>query len=79
MGVTANFSAERREHALGMIRSANRQGMSGLDYNSRLAYAVGTLICDETGFFTHDAIVSALKDASIVQAARELLRKAATA
>lgn len=71
----ANFSRERRRHVRDVLR---RSGIlaSDLTDTEQLMYAVGCLICDDAGRFTHADLRTALVDPSIVQAARTLLRKA---
>lgn len=72
----ANFSPERREVALAVIRGSGVLTHPAMTYESRLLYAVGTLICDDAGLFEKAAVNEAMSDPSIVQAARALLREA---
>jgi len=73
--VKANFSRERRRHVLALLRGDRVLETVGPD--AQLLYAVGALVCDDTGRVSEADLHLALRDPSIVSAARELLRKAA--
>lgn len=71
----ANFSPERRATAISWIQG---EGLltSDVSYQARLLAAVGLLICDDAGRIARADLDAAMTDASIIQAARSLLREA---
>jgi hypothetical protein len=73
--VKANFSRERRRHVIALLRGDRVLETVGPD--AQLVYAVSALVCDDTGRVRESHIHDALRDPSIVAAARELIRKAA--
>ena len=76
MGVIADYSEARRIQAVQSIKVAYAAGLRDLDYDARMVFAVGTLVADEQGVFSDEDLMAAVKDPSIVQAARELMRLA---
>lgn len=71
----ANYSPERRAHALSWIRG---EGLltAPISYEARLLAAVGLLICDDQGRIKQEDLNRAMGDPSIRQAGRALLREA---
>ena len=71
----ADFSRERRRHVVALLR---RSGvLSNVSPDAQLLYTVGALICDANGRFSKAELDAATADPSIIEAARQLLRKAA--
>ncbi len=72
----ADFSPEWAEHAIDYIR---RNGLleRELSQEALRVMAIGLLICDDNGMFRPEDMHEALDDPSIINAADQLLRKAA--
>lgn len=73
--MAADFSPERRAHALAWIRGEQLLDAS-VSEDARIIAAVGLLICNDTGFLKQTELDAAMTDPSIVQAARTLLDEA---
>lgn len=72
----ADLSRERRRHVLQLMRRTGVLTDTHLTDKDRLIYVVGALVCDDVGRVNTTDLAEALRDPSIVQAARALLRKA---
>lgn len=71
----ANFSRERRRTAVRYLRAEVPLKKPFSD-GALLMLTVCLLICDDAGFVSQPATVSAMNDPSVVSAAREVIRKA---
>jgi hypothetical protein len=74
--MAANYSPDRRARALEAIRRADASGLRSQTREEQTLYAIGTLICDDSGFITQAQIDSAWDDPTVVQVARTLLKEA---
>lgn len=73
----ADYSPERRAHALRAIRSAVRKPeWRSLSAGARQMYAASMLICDDHGRVSQAALTAALLDPSVLQAADRLIAEA---
>lgn len=72
----ADLSPERRQTALSYIRGEGILTIPVSD-NARVMFAVGLLICDDEGHIAEADLKVAMRDPSILQAARALLAEAA--
>jgi hypothetical protein len=73
------ISRERRRQTERMIRSQGVATDANLTDNDRLIYAVGCLVCDDTGYLSGAALIAAMQDLPILSiAARILVRCGAT-
>ena len=73
--MTANYSPERREQALAHL-AAHEQCMLAVSRPARELSAVALLVCDDDGFVLASDLNDAMRDPSIIQAARALLTAA---
>jgi hypothetical protein len=73
----ADYSSRRRATALNYLRGevAGKKGRR-LSDDAAVTLTVGLLICDAKGNFSRAAIDSAMRDRSVVNAARAIMRKA---
>jgi hypothetical protein len=74
-GYHADFSADRRATAVRYLK-AEVPKRPALSEEALLLLTVGLLICDSRGFIPKDAVAGAMRDKSVLSAAREVLRKA---
>lgn len=74
--MTANFSDQRRQMGVAMIRDKGIVTDPRLSEEARITYAMGILIATDDGFVSDDALLAAAKDPSIRAAAKELLNRA---
>ena len=72
---TLDMSEARYATALSWL-DANREKLTHVDHEARVVAVVGLLICDEVGFVSRPALVSALGDPRAVSAANLLLNGA---
>lgn len=73
----ADFSDERREVALSYLRREKVMSRKGLSHNAKLLLTVSLLVCDDHGRVAEPDLMRAMKDPSIVQAARHLMSRVA--
>lgn len=73
----ADLSRKRRRHVLDLVRRTGLLTDNGLTDDARLLYVVGGLICNDAGVAKQADLTAAMRDPSIVQAARTILTKAA--
>lgn len=74
----ADFSLGRRRTALSYIRGEGILTDPRLSPGARLTAVIALLICDDAGHLAQDDLQAAFGDASIVNAARQLLCEAAS-
>lgn len=72
-----NYSRARRRHGINLIRRSGVLTDTRVTDEARLMYAVGVLIATDQGHVSDTALQAAYADPSVLQAAHELLRKAA--
>jgi hypothetical protein len=70
-----DFGHERRRTVLSLLRDPDFR-RADLTDDERLIYTVGGLVCDDAGHLTQADLTAAMTDLSVVQYARNLLRKA---
>ena len=71
---TPRYDRRRRDTAVSVLRE---NGIWALSEDARLAYAVGLVICDDTGRYALASIKDALRDPFVVTTAQRWLREAA--
>lgn len=71
----ADLSPERRATVLSLL-SDERFRTADLTTGARLMYAVAALVCDDAGRARQADLEAGLRDPSVTQCARTLLRKA---
>lgn len=74
----ADYSAERRAHALRWIHGEGLLTDSSLTEGARIVAVVG-LICDSIGRTTKPALVSAMRDPAVLAEADSILAEARAA
>lgn len=70
-----NFSEERLSLAVKMIFD-NKERLIKLPENAQVVYALGFLVCSDSGFIDREDLDKAANDDSAINAARQLLIKA---
>jgi hypothetical protein len=73
----ANFSEERRAHAIRWLQANSVPTNPRLAEVDKLVAVVGLLVCDDTGLVSKAALDEACSDASTLQVAANILREAA--
>lgn len=73
----ADLSRDRRRLAFRMLRGEGILEHPDLDDDAKLLYTVGLLVCDNQGRMSQADLDAALDDPSIVNAARQIMARAA--
>ena len=75
--MTADYSAARRRTIMRTLADVTpRPEWATLDENARITYVVGMLVCSPIGFVAKNDLEAACADPSVVNYARQLLRRA---
>ena len=69
----ADFSEERRAHALRLLRAEKVLIDPRLSDDAKLLFCVSLLVCDDFGFARRDDVNRAVLDPSIINAARQIM------
>lgn len=72
----ADFSPERRAHAIRLLRGEKVLTDPRLTDDARLLFSVTLLICDDSGFARKTDVDRAVRDPSIVNIARQIMTEA---